>query len=350
MIRAAMSWVRSRLTARRPQPFWGTVAAVISIAASLLVGCMAQGTNTSCRVGADCASGLCSPLGVCIDIDGGPGQTTPDALSSADTNSTGDAAPGGDGSPGDGGPGPDGTVSPDGPTGACNNNNDGIIQAQEVPLQAGLHATYRTATDVPVNTAGMAQPDGTRLWDLSGNLDGDHALLVETLPIQGQWFAADFPNATYASRLSESQDLLGVFQLTADALLLLGVVSPDSGTYQTKLTYDPPAAVLQFPLHLGQTYTTDSTVSGTALGVASVYTEKYEQNVDVNGSLVTPFGTFKVLRVQVTLTRTVGIVPTVVRSFLFVAECFGTVATVVSKDNETETEFSQASEVRRLAP
>jgi hypothetical protein len=40
----------------------------------------------------------------------------------------------------------------------------------------------------------------------------------------------------------------------------------------------------------------------------------------------------------------------VVRSFLFVAECFGTVATITSQDNETNEQFDQASEVRRLAP
>ena len=36
------------------------------------------------------------------------------------------------------------------------------------------------------------------------------------------------------------------------------------------------------------------------------------------------------------------------RQFLFVAECFGTIATLVSEDNETMTEFDRAAEIRRL--
>ena len=34
----------------------------------------------------------------------------------------------------------------------------------------------------------------------------------------------------------------------------------------------------------------------------------------------------------------------------FVGECIGTVATIVSQDNESDVEFDTASEVRRLAP
>ena len=49
-----------------------------------------------------------------------------------------------------------------------------------------------------------------------------------------------------------------------------------------------------------------------------------------------------------TLTRDVGVLRTTTRQFLFVAECFGTVATVISQENETEIEFSRAAELRRL--
>jgi len=39
---------------------------------------------------------------------------------------------------------------------------------------------------------------------------------------------------------------------------------------------------------------------------------------------------------------------TVRRTFLFVSECFGVVAAVVSQDNELATEFTHAAELRRL--
>ena len=56
------------------------------------------------------------------------------------------------------------------------------------------------------------------------------------------------------------------------------------------------------------------------------------------------------LRVRVTLVRTVGVIPTTTRSFLFVSECFGTVASITSGDGESRAEFTRAAEVRRLAP
>jgi hypothetical protein len=43
-------------------------------------------------------------------------------------------------------------------------------------------------------------------------------------------------------------------------------------------------------------------------------------------------------------------VPTSTRQYVFVTECFGSVATVVSQPNETEIEFEDAAEVRRLSP
>ena len=112
----------------------------------------------------------------------------------------------------------------------------------------------------------------------------------------------------------------------------------------------PPITVLSFPLAEGKSWQTSSTVTGFAQGVIANYTEKYEYAIDAHGELVAPFGTFPVLRVRSTLTRTVGLVTSTLRSFLFPSECFGVVASIVSKTNEPSTEFTQAGEVRRLAP
>ncbi|MBS1151239.1 MAG: hypothetical protein H6Q89_2937, partial [Myxococcaceae bacterium] len=79
-------------------------------------------------------------------------------------------------------------------------------------------------------------------------------------------------------------------------------------------------------------------------------TEKYESLVDKAGQAVTPFAQFQVLRVKTVLTRTVALIPTVSRSYLFATECFGTVATINSNSGESQTEFSSAAEVRRLSP
>lgn len=278
----------------------------------------------ACRLGSDCASGVCRSDGTCAPQDNPP---PPDTDGGADASKA-------DGSS---------------PLPGCTPNKDGTINAAEVPLKAGLHATFRTATNVAVSTAG-ATVNGQRTWDLSGALAGDHPRAVDTLAPAGAWWAPSFATATYASRLSDQSDLLGVFEVGASALTLRGVVSPADGLTKTNLSYAPGAAMTQYPLAVGAKWSTTSQVTGTASGVAALYTEQYASEVDARGTLKTPFGAFDVLRVHTTLTRTVGVVPTVTRSFAFVAECFGTVATIASLPNEPQVEFTQASEVARIAP
>ena len=232
----------------------------------------------------------------------------------------------------------------------CLPNRDGSITRAEVPLMSGLYATYRVATDAPVDTAGVEGEGGARDWDLSGQLPGDQLVIVEAQDPEGLWFSTDFPDADYVAPLSASSDLLGIFQITDDALLMLGVASPEDSFTATKLEYDPPVSVLSFPIQADSSWSTDASVSGSALGVPTFYSEDYSSQVDSMGTMKTPFGTFEgVMRVRTELERTVGFVTTRVRTYLYVAECFGTVATIVSQDNESDVEFDTASEVRRLA-
>lgn len=242
---------------------------------------------------------------------------------------------------------PDMMVNPN----VCLPNKDAKITRQEVPLRVGLNAKYRVGLDAAVSTAGEDAGGGLRRWSLSGELNEDRLVLVEAQSPLGRWFSPDFPEATYVTRLSETSELLGVFALNGDALLLLGVVSPTDGFTRTKLTYDPPITVLDFPLEPGKSWTTESSVTGTAQGVAVFYSEDYSSQVDAQGELVTPYGTFEqVLRVRTELERVIGFATTRKRTFSFVTECFGTVATIVSEDNESQVEFDQAAEVRRLSP
>jgi hypothetical protein len=142
-----------------------------------------------------------------------------------------------------------------------------------------------------------------------------------------------------------------VFQITDDALLLLGVVSPNPGVQQTRLTYDPPVVVLAFPLAETHTFSTTSMVTGQAVGVAALYTEQYTSVVDASGTLVTPFGSTPALRVRTEMTRTSGLATlTSSRQFTFVAECFGIAATIGSNAFESHVEFTTAAEIRRLSP
>lgn len=297
----------------------------------LAVGCSSS-PEPQCRVGADCASGICISDGTCAPVQP-PGQDA-DADAEPEETSTGDDAE----------PEAEADANPT----SCSPNHDGVITREEVPLKPGLHATFAIAANAPVDTAG-SQSGGVTTWDLSASLAGDHLSLIELQAIDSAWFAAKFPTASYASRLSDAETLLGVFQITDSELLLLGVVSPEGGATRTELAYDPPVVTLKFPIESGATWSTTSTVKGVAMGVLSNYTEKYESQVDASGDLKTPYGTFEVQRIRTVLTRTVAMVPTTIRTFLFATECFGTVAAITSKNNEQQVEFTTAAEVKRLS-
>jgi hypothetical protein len=312
-----------------------TLFASSALAVFAFAAACGESETRECRVGADCASGACTAEGTCAAPSGSSGTSV-----------------GGDSGPTTGDP-PDGGGSSSGGDATipgCSPNKDGLITRAEVPVQAGLKATFRVAEDVDVDTAGTPGANGARSWDFSGALANDANVIIETMALTDKWYAPKYSGATYASKLRTSSDLIGVFETAPATLALRGVVSPADGLYRTELAYDPSVSVLSFPLKMDDTWTTDTNVSGVAEGYPVAYTEKYESVVDAKGTLKTPLGTFDVLRVRVLLTRTIGIVTTKVRTFAFVTECYGTVATITSEDNEGDVEFTHALEIRRIAP
>lgn len=238
-----------------------------------------------------------------------------------------------------------------GDNGLCRPNRDGVIERHEVSLQAGLSAKFRVATAAQWSTEPQ-DVDGEPTWDLSGEFATDVDTLIQLRSLAGTWFETKFPGADYYTPLSTSSDLLGVFDITDDAVLLLGVVSPEDGFLVTELTYNPPVPVLQFPLQAGDSWSVSSDITGWYEGtiIVGFYNETYVFEADDAGTLLTPYGTFPSIRVRSVLDRTVGFLTTVIRQFAFVTECFGTVATVTATDNEDGLEFSEVSELRRLAP
>lgn len=277
------------------------------------------GSGERCVRDDECESGFCKADGTC-----GPATDT-DAM------------------PSDG--------MPDGPSALCAPDHDGTIVRGELPLAAGKMANFRIATDASFDTAGTASGDGTRTWNLDLALANDADKAITLLAPTGQWWEAKFPMASYAVTLAEGSDLLGVFRITGNALTLLGVVSPEPGSFQTELEYDPPATILELPLAAAQTWNSTSTISGTAQGAITAYTERYDATVDVTGTMTTPYGDFPVIRVATDLERTQGFATlSTSRTFAWVAECFGSVATVTSQSFETAQEFDDPAEVRRLTP
>lgn len=318
-----------------------TIAACLAILPLALAGACSS-ASPECHVGADCASGACGSNGQCLPAQEAGVDTGLPAYEAGPVESGPvEAAP--EGAPGDDG------------GGGCVPNHDGVITRAETPMLAGLHASFLIAENVTMTTGGVAQPDGSTDWDFSGALSGDHTVVITTDDPSGQWFASKYPGATYTSKLSDTQTLLGVYQATASALDLLGVVTPSNAAPMTEVSYSPSAEILAVPMQMGSTWTSSSQVSGTLDGVADTYTEKYESSVDAHGSLKVPYGTFDVLRVQTTLTRTSALGIQTTQTMTFVAECFGPVARLTSKTTTYPQPvpgdaFTQVAEAWRLAP
>ena len=250
----------------------------------------------------------------------------------------------------------------------CLPNNDGVIERDEVFFQPGLRATFKISGPASFDTAGMVAPDGGRQWDFTPALAGDTSRLVETKPLTGEWYESSFPDAGYVTELGQGSPLLGVFSATANALYLQGVVSPTDGSTGTRVHYAPWVKVLQFPLQSGVSWGATSTVGGKYQGVVignaafgtglPFQEENYTSTVDRVGAVLTPYANtrFNALRVRTVMIRSTRVytlgqwMPSLtLRSFNWNAECFGTVATLSSTNNESSTEFTDAGEVRRLS-
>ncbi|MGC4117338.1 MAG: hypothetical protein QM765_22815 [Myxococcales bacterium] len=381
------------------------LVALLSLLLLLLTGC--PGTE-KCRVGSDCASGICLSTGECghrsyPDADlpinwPDTGEPAPeDASQPAGEDASvaevdGSVSPGSDAeapAPVDGGAPkedasvttpPDGSVSlPDaGPIQTCSANHDGVITKDELPVVLGAKATFVVAQNVPVDTVGVQQANGTVVWDLSGALSGDTKVEFSPTSLAGAWFESVFPGAQFSLRMAGSADTLGVLQATSDGLLLHGMVSPTESDGATKVQYlkddyseDPaPVTTVAYPVQTGKTWTSAGILEGD-YGGATYHCDPtlvsctpypnccirhvYESTADKAGKVITPLGTFDVVRIKNTIkfqTLTFGVWYgfRTVRSFVFVSECYGTVASMVAKDDESEEEFTTAAEVRRLSP
>jgi hypothetical protein len=273
-----------------------------------------------CDDHADCPSGFCRADQTCAPDEGV------------------DAAAGDDG-----GPGLDAASG-------CAPDHDGTLTRDELVMTAGQMARFRVATDVTVDTAGAQGAGGSRVWSFTAAATGDRDLELTLIAPAGQWWASAFPTASYATRLSADATLLGVMRLDSAGVALVGVVSPEAGVTRTELSYDPPVPIIPTPLAPSASWNVTSTVTGLGSGVTVFYTERYVSRVDAIGDATTPFGTFPVRRIAVDLTRTVGAAVTTRRSFAFVSECYGTVATIASQDYESGSEFTDAAELWRLQP
>jgi hypothetical protein len=232
----------------------------------------------------------------------------------------------------------------------CSGNNDGVIDRTELSFPLGFSVNYLSN---PSGTTVSVSPDGTATasgphWDFSSGAGEVHKLTIEAL--DGKWFASSFPGATYATVADLQTGTLGIFRVTADALLLLGFASETPN--QTLLVYDQPIASLKFPATVGQSWVASAhIINGTLNGMPYAALDTYRISVDQRGSVLLPFLKLdNTLRVHVDLTQTLPGGVSVTRiQYLFFHECYGELGRMVSVPNEPTESFTNAGEFRRLA-
>jgi hypothetical protein len=233
---------------------------------------------------------------------------------------------------------------------SCSGNNDGVIGRDELQFPLNFAVRYLdnpTGTTVTVDPAGTMKPSGPE-WDLTST--AGQVLSLTLLPIQGQWFAASFPDASYATISDVASNTLGIFQITDDALLILGFAS--MAPNQTLLVYDAPVASLHFPIQQGDSWVTGAKiVNGTLNGQPFASSDTYRISVDARGTAVLPFLSFdNTLRVNVQLSQALpGGVAVSHIQYSFYHECYGELGRMVSNPGETNSDFTTAAEFRRLA-
>jgi hypothetical protein len=241
----------------------------------------------------------------------------------------------------------------------CLGNNDGTIEAAEMPTVVGAYVTYSVngpGQSVAVSTKGATEADGYA-WDFT-SVPALTPVGIEVEDPADFWFAPHFPDAQYATPVSLWQtDLLGIFAGGPDTVLMLGLASresPEETAAYTLLVYDEPLAVYRYPLTLGAKWGQTVTFSDAIIqGVKNAGSETYDFVVDGRGTVKLPsFTLANTLRVRLSLSQTFVVSqgkPTIAHTqFFFVHECLGEVARIVSAPDEANKEFTTAAEFRRL--
>lgn len=237
----------------------------------------------------------------------------------------------------------------------CLPNLDAKIERDELAPAIGTAISYVVSppgTSRNVDLAG-SEGEGGIEWDFSTDYADDQALSVTPSTLTGKWYAASFQDGAFVTPFNREGSLESIGLTSDGGLLLLGIASRDEAPEegQTLLVYDPPITVLKFPVEVGQSFVSAGEITnGVALGLPYAGRDTYEVDVDAMGSVDLIQFTFdEVFRVRtkVTVEPAVGAAVTR-RQTSFYAECFAEVARATSADGETEPDFTDAAELRRL--
>jgi hypothetical protein len=238
----------------------------------------------------------------------------------------------------------------------CVPNLDGTIDATELQAAFGAGANYLVSPagiDRNVDLVG-AVVGGQRRWELSLDYADDALVTLGASPLTGKWYASSFPTADFTAPFDAGKTLDGVYRHDDAALWLLGLASVDENPTEGKtlFVYDTPIPIVRFPLTAGANWVAAGTITnGTIKGLPYAGKDVYEIEDEETGTLVVPAFTLTQahkVRTHVTVSPAVG-TPTSQRQVSFFYECLGEVARATSKPGETDPDFSDAMELRRVA-
>jgi hypothetical protein len=240
----------------------------------------------------------------------------------------------------------------------CRPNDDGTIDAAELPFVPGAAARVRIGVGpLPVDVVARTI-DGEATWDFSRPDPDDQPLgLLRLSVLDEQWFADDFADGEYAGPLVPGGALLGPLVVDDDGVKLLGMASadPDPPEGTTLAVYDEPAVLYPFPLAEGARAISEVRASNAELlGLPTAFDDRYDVEVTGRGTMILPdLVLANTLRVTVRLERTLLAGDLRQVTHVFVHECLGEVARVVSeakpRSEEIPDDFDVAVEVRRLS-
>ena len=238
----------------------------------------------------------------------------------------------------------------------CVPNLDGRIEAAELTPQVGVPVRFLVspaAQTRSVDLEGRELASGRRVWDWSEQIPTDREAIIEAEPVEGQWFADDFPGDAFVVPFDLGESTKAIYTRDEQAFRLHGIASAqqDPPEGRTLIVYETPVELYRFPIEPGKQWVSTGVANdATVRGVPYAGRDIYEVEVAAIGRLDLPNITFdEALRVntKVTVQPAAGqSVSTRQTSFLF--ECFGEVARARSQEGEESPSFETATEVRRF--
>ena len=237
----------------------------------------------------------------------------------------------------------------------CRGDRDGVIEASELPLLAGVTARQRLFQDVDVESRGQSGDEGLS-WDL--DLEGGRIVEVRTEAVDEQWFAPVFPGASYAIAVdpvaAPDEQILGIYRIDDDGVYLLGTASrfSDRPLGGVLLPYETPPQVLRFPVALGDSWEVEARVTaGLVGGVAFTSLDTYRISIDARGAIHTQDVIIRdAMRLSVEVTiQTPALDPFTRLEIVWYRECLGEVARLTAHEGDLGPELSAAARLMTLA-